>query len=45
MTPLHVVPINDTSPHEESVTCACAPRSEGVNGTLLVIHNAYDGRP
>jgi hypothetical protein len=33
MTPRHVMPINDTYPHEESV-----------NRTLLVIYNVLDGR-
>lgn len=42
--PLHVIQINDLHPHQESVTCACEPRCEAASDTLLVIHNAYDGR-
>jgi hypothetical protein len=41
---LHVLPVNDLKPHRESVTCHCDPRVEAVKGTMLVIHNAFDGR-
>ena len=40
----HVIPDNDLHPHEESTTCKCEPRVEHVNGNMVIIHNAYDGR-
>lgn len=41
---LHVTPINDTEPHEESTTCKCEPRVEHINGNMVVVHNSFDGR-
>ena len=41
---LHVLPVNDWIDHEEATTCLCEPRVEFVNGEMLVIHNALDGR-
>jgi hypothetical protein len=40
----HVTPNNDSKPHEESTTCKCSPRVEHVNGNMVIIHNAFDGR-
>lgn len=40
----HVMPINDKEPHEESTTCECEPKVEHINGSMIVIHNAFDGR-
>lgn len=41
---LHVMPINDIEPHEESSTCHCGPRLVIENGEMIFIHNAFDGR-
>lgn len=50
---LHVVPLNDEQPHEESTACPCSPRVEWVdpktgdawpNAAALVVHNAFDCR-
>lgn len=40
----HVTPIDDIEPHEEATTCKCEPRVEHVNGNMVVVHNAFDGR-
>jgi hypothetical protein len=40
----HVTPNNDLEPHEESTTCKCEPRIEHINGDMVIIHNAFDGR-
>lgn len=40
----HVTPIDDLQPHEESTTCKCEPRVEHVNGNMIVVHYAFDGR-
>lgn len=44
--PIHVLPINDLKKHSESLEkiCACKPEIKGEGETILVIHNAYDGR-
>lgn len=42
---LHVVPENDTRPHQDSTGCSCRPRIEQVEeGATVVVHNAFDGR-
>jgi len=41
---LHITPIKDLKEHEECSTCHCCPRAEIVEGGILIIHNAYDGR-
>ncbi|MCK4500888.1 hypothetical protein KAU11_10335 [Candidatus Babeliales bacterium] len=43
-TPIHIMPVNDIRPHTEKMTCNCKPKVESRNKTMLVIHNAYDGR-
>ena len=40
----HVTPNKDIHPHEQTTTCRCEPRVEMVNGNMVVIHNAFDGR-
>jgi len=40
----HIVPINDLKEHESQTTCHCNPTIEFVDGDMLVIHNAFDGR-
>jgi hypothetical protein len=43
--PIHVLPIDDLKPHEEEgLNCECKPTIQGEGETLIVIHNAYDGR-
>ena len=44
MAIIHVLPIDDLKPHEESSTCECEPRVEIVEGGMLVVHNSWDGR-
>ena len=44
MEKIHITPINDLKEHEEDVNCHCKPKTEYINDTLLVIHNAYDKR-
>lgn len=41
---IHITPVGDLEPHEESTTCKCQPRVKHVNGNMLVIHDAFDGR-
>ena len=41
---LHVMPIDDWIEHEESTTCICRPTVELVDGNMLVVHYAADGR-
>lgn len=42
----HVYPVNDLAEHDtESRDCPCGPRIEvQPNGSILVIHNAWDAR-
>lgn len=44
MSNWHVIPNNDLKPHDESTTCHCEPRVEHINGNMVIIHNAFDGR-
>lgn len=44
MEPLHVLPVNDTQPHQEDSTCNCNPKILNENFTMIVVHNSYDGR-
>lgn len=41
---LHIIPLNDLKPHEESTTCDCEPSIIEQSGEMICIHNAYDGR-
>ncbi len=41
MDRLHVIPLNDTREHEESVDCWCKPRDDGDG---VVVHNSADRR-
>jgi hypothetical protein len=41
---INVIPINDIEEHIEDTTCWCVPTIEESNGTIIVIHNAFDGR-
>lgn len=40
---VHVMPLDDTKPHDESRSCACHPRID-IRANNVVIHNSYDGR-
>lgn len=43
--PIHVLPVNDIYLHADTgVHCNCNPVVGRVEGALLVIHNAFDGR-
>lgn len=44
MSSWHVTPNNDLKSHAESTTCFCNPRVEYINGNMIIIHNAFDGR-
>jgi bisphosphoglycerate-independent phosphoglycerate mutase (AlkP superfamily) len=42
---IHVIPLDDTNCHSmENHLCACDPKIKDEGGTLIVIHNSYDGR-
>lgn len=41
---IHVLPVNDTKKHTESVECKCNPRVDIIDDRAIVVHNAYDGR-
>lgn len=41
---IHVLPVDDLRPHEETSTCPCGPRVITENGTMICIHNSFDGR-
>lgn len=41
----HILPINDLKEHSEESTCECNPIiKQMLNGDLMCVHNAYDGR-
>lgn len=41
----HILPINDSEPHEEATTCKCKPKVEILeDGGMMVVHNSFDGR-
>lgn len=51
---VHAVPLGDILTHKKSRHCHCGPRFEtrhndptwvGDSSGVVVIHNAYDGRP
>ena len=52
MRGVHVLPLNDIVPHEESQDCPCGPRVEWIDpdtglaypGGPVIIHNSLDGR-
>jgi hypothetical protein len=43
---VHVLPVNDLRPHEETRWCPCRPSLERpVEGAgVVVVHNSWDGR-
>jgi len=41
---IHVLPGNDTGEHTEDFNCKCNPHLGFENETVIVIHNAFDGR-
>jgi hypothetical protein len=41
----HVIPINDLSEHvEDAGNCNCKPELIIENGSMIFIHNSFDGR-
>lgn len=40
----HITPLKDLKEHTENTTCECMPKVEHINGNMLIIHNAFDGR-
>jgi len=44
MDTIQVVPENDIFEHTETENCGCNPVVEDVNGSRLIIHNAWDNR-
>jgi len=42
---LHVFPVNDLRPHADSgYDCECQPSVKLEGDSVLVVHNAFDGR-
>lgn len=41
---IHVLPVNDTTEHEETTECKCRPIIKTEGESMIVIHNSYDGR-
>lgn len=42
---IHILPINDSEPHEEATTCKCKPTVEILeDGEMMIVHNSFDGR-
>ena len=41
---IHVLPVDDILPHYEDGKCWCDPVTEDVCGSLIIIHNSFDGR-
>lgn len=44
MSIVHVIPVDDLKEHTKETTCACEPRVDVVEGGMIVVHMAYDGR-
>lgn len=51
MSDVHVLPVNDLKPHDESENCACKPKVKYTTPASiyrsrgrLIVHNSYDGR-
>lgn len=44
MPTVHVIPVNDLIEHITKSTCICHPRIDIVEGGMIVIHDALDGR-
>jgi len=41
----NVEPVDDLQPHSDDEFCKCMPRIDiQPDGSLLVVHNSYDGR-
>lgn len=41
----HILPQNDTEPHDESSTCKCEPGCQVMEfGDIIIVHNSFDGR-
>jgi hypothetical protein len=36
--------VNDLKPHSENHHCKCLPRIKTIGQSVLVCHNAFDGR-
>lgn len=43
---IHIVPLRDLRPHDQTRQCLCRPKIEivGVRGVAVVTHHSYDGR-
>lgn len=41
---IHVVPVNDTRPHEDSSACWCHPSVDFDLPEPVAVHNSDDGR-
>jgi hypothetical protein len=41
---VNVLPVEDWIEHTEDTTCICRPQVEFVEGEMIIIHNAADGR-
>jgi len=38
---LHIIPVNDIKPHEETSTCHCGPSLEMESGEMIIVHNSF----
>ena len=43
-SPMHILPIDDLEEHYKAFNCHCKPKLKEENETIIVIHNAFDGR-
>jgi hypothetical protein len=41
---VHVLPVDDTRPHDEVRQCWCRPRVDEEGGHPVIVHNSADGR-
>lgn len=41
---VHIIPVADFEPHDESASCRCEPELELIDDAFcdLLVHNAYD---
>jgi hypothetical protein len=40
----HILPVDDTVKHEESISCWCQPTVITKRDWDVVVHNSFDGR-
>lgn len=40
----NILPVDDIRPHREDEKCQCNPEVEDLGGSIMIYHNAFDGR-